>query len=220
MKITKILLSTFIGLTLAFVFSACSQNAAVNNAAADSAGAGSNTAAVVNSNQLAANNAATSDSKTSPAPASASVCDTTAFVTDKDPKGLNVRDSSSESGKVIGQVPFNKDGTTVHIISSSSNGWVMIDKATIVTATDEKSVFDKKGWVSANLLAITTRGYDAGGVELYEGAKGSKVLTKIPEDMEMKILGCDGKRMKVEYKNFTGWLEPDAQCDSAVTRCN
>ena len=143
-----------------------------------------------------------------------------AYTTDKDPKGLNVRDSSSESGKVIGQVPLGKDGTKVHIVSSSSNGWVMIDKATIVTATDEKAVFDKKGWVSANLVAISTRGYDAGGVELYQAEKGSKVLTKIPEDMEMKIVGCDGKRMQVKYKDFTGWLEPDSRCDSSVTRCN
>jgi SH3-like domain-containing protein len=90
----------------------------------------------------------------------------------------------------------------------------------IDNATTYKTVFDKKGWVSANLLAVSTRGYDAGGVNLYEGGKGSKVLTKIPEDMEMKIVGCDGKRMQVKYKEFTGWLEPDARCDSAVTRCN
>lgn len=96
----------------------------------------------------------------------------------------------------------------------------MIDKATIVTATAEKATFANKGWVSANLLSLTTRGYDAGGVELYEGGKGSKVITKIPEDMEVKIIDCSGKRMQVKYKNFTGWLEPDAQCDSPVTRCN
>lgn len=214
MKTTKILLSTFGGATLALVFSACGQTAAVNNqAAANTAANQSNTAAaaVVNSNSAKPANAAVSDSKA----AAATVCDVTAYVTDKDPKGLNVRDSSSENGKVTGQIPFDKEGTTVHIISSNSSGWLMVDKADTY-----KTVFDKKGWVSANLLAVSTRGYDAGGVNLYQGEKGSKVVTKIPEDMEVKIVGCDGQRMQVKYKNFTGWLEPDARCDSSVTRCN
>ena len=192
MKLTKILLSTLSVAMLALTFSACSQNAAVNNQAANTAANQSNTA-VVNSSPSTANNATTSDSKTSSAPAS--VCDVTAYVTDKDPKGLNVRDSSSENGKVIGQIPPNKDGTAVHIISANSNGWMMIDKAIVFDfkANAEKAVFDKKGWVSANLLAINARGYDTGGVQLYEGGKGSKVLTKIPEDTVMKIVGCDGK---------------------------
>jgi SH3-like domain-containing protein len=69
-------------------------------------------------------------------------------------------------------------------------------------------------------LAVSTRGYDAGGVELYQAGQGSKVFPKIPEDMEVKIVGCDGKRMQVKYKDSTGWLEPDSRCDSAVTRCN
>ena len=62
-------------LALAFAFSACSQNAAVNNVTANTANK-SNAAIVVNSNQTAMNkpassptNAATSDSKTSASPA-------------------------------------------------------------------------------------------------------------------------------------------------------
>ena len=218
MKSTKILLATFGGATLALAFSACSQNSAVSNAPANTVANQANTAAVVNSNSTKPANAAASDSK----PSSASVCDVTAYVTDKDPKGLNVRDSSSENGKVIGQIPPNKDGTAVHIISANSNGWMMIDKAIVFDfkANAEKAVFDKKGWVSANLLAINARGYDTGGVQLYEGGKGSKVLTKIPEDTVMKIVGCDGKRMQVKYKDFTGWLEPDAQCADSTGRCN
>lgn len=217
MKLTKILLSTFGGAALALSFSACGQNAAVTNTTANAVNQ-SNTANVVNSAKQT--NAPTSDAKTSAT--SASVCDVSAYITDKDPKGLNVRDSSSENGKVIGQIPFDKEAPIVHIISSSSNGWMMVDKATVFDfkADADKVIFDNKGWVSANLLAISARGYDTGGVQLYEGGKGSKVLTKIPEDTVMKIVGCDGKRMQVKYKNFTGWLEPDAQCVSASGRCN
>lgn len=218
MKLTKILLSTFGAAMLAFTFSACDKNATVNNETTNAAN--KSNAAAVSSNNSSATNAAPSESKTSSSSTSSTVCDVTAYITDKDPKGLNVRDSSSESGKIIGQVPFNKDGTVVHIISSSPNGWMMIDKATIVTATDEKATFDKKGWVSGNLLEVATRGYDTKGVKLYEDAKGSKVVTTVPPDMTVKIIGCDGDRMQVKYKNSTGWLEPDARCDSAVTRCN
>ena len=218
MKLTKILLAIFGSATLAFTFSACSQNAAVSNATANTANQSNTVGTVVSSNSTKPANAAASDSKAS----SASVCDVRAYITDKDPKGLNVRDSSSENGKVIGQILPNKDGTAVHITSANSNGWMMIDKAIVFDfkANAEKAAFDKKGWVSANLLAINARGYDTGGVQLYEAGKGSKVLTKIPEDTVMKIVGCDGKRMQVKYKDFTGWLEPDAQCADASGRCN
>lgn len=214
----------FAGATLALTFSACSQNATVNNQAANTVANQSNTSAGGNSNpakptDAASNspkptNAGTSDSKAS----STTVCDVTAYVTDKDPNGLNVRDSSSENGKIIGQIPFDKDGTQVHIIASSSTGgWMMIDKANTY-----QTVFDKKGWVSANLLAIATRGYDTKGVKLYDGGSGKTgpVLTTIPPDTELKILNCDGKRVQVKYKDIYGWLEPEDQCDSSVTRCN
>lgn len=70
--------NTFYGLSifaLAFVFSACGQNAAVNSSTTINAANKSNTAIVVNSNQTTMNksaaptNAATPDSKTSASPA-------------------------------------------------------------------------------------------------------------------------------------------------------
>lgn len=215
MKLTNILLAAFGSATLALTFSACSQTATVNDSAASNAN-NKNTAVVANSNPSKPSGGGASDSK--PTSTTAAVCDVTAYITDKDPNGLNVRDSSSVEGKIIGRIPLAEDGTQVHIISASLDGsWVIIDKATTY-----ETVFDKKGWVSANLLAIATRGYDTKGVKLYDGGSGKKgpVLTTIPPDTELKILNCDGKRVHVKHKDIYGWLEPEDQCGSAVTRCN
>ena len=215
MKPAKFLLSALSVAMFAVTFSACNQNAAVNNTTTANTANQSNTAVVVNSNSTATNTAGTASS--APSSTASVSCDVTAYVMDKDPNGFNVRDSDSEKGAIIGKIPLDKEGTVVHIVSSSPSGWVQIDKA---TTTADKVTFNKKGWVSANLLEVATRGYDAGGVNLYEAAKGSKVSTKIPEDMVVKILGCDGKRMQVKYKDSTGWLDPDSRCDHPATRCN
>lgn len=229
MKLTKILLATFGGATLAFAFSACSQNAAVNNAAANTVANQSNTAAVVNSNSTKPANSATSnstkpakavtsDTKTTSASTVAAVCDVTAFVIDKDPKGVNVRATADRDGKPIGVIPFNKEGTLVHIISlsNSGNGWMEIDNAETVT---EKNVFSGSGWVSGNLLAITATTRDGSSVKLHP-YEGSAVLATIPSDTEIKLFGCEGKRVSVEYKGIVGWLEPDSQCESPSTLCH
>jgi hypothetical protein len=144
-------------------------------------------------------------------------CDTDAYVVDKDPKGLNVRDSPGAGGRVVAVIPADMDGTVVHLVSSNPNGWVQIDRAeTIMGAV----VFDKKGWVSGNMLGIETRGYGTRGVKLYAGGRGSKILGTIPPESEVKVAGCDGDRMRVRYKSLTGWLDPDSQCASPVTTCN
>ena len=218
MKSTKFLLATFGGATLVFAFSACSQNAAVNNQTTNSVANQSNTTAVVNSNSTKPTNAATPDTKTTAASTVAAVCDVTAFIADKDPNGLNVRATADRDGKLIGVIPFNKEGTLVHIISlsNSGNGWMEIDSAETVT---EKKVFSGTGWVSGNMLAITATTRDGSSVKLrpYEG---SAVLATIPSDTEIKLFGCEGKRVSVEYKGIVGWLEPDSQCESPSILCH
>jgi SH3-like domain-containing protein len=145
-----------------------------------------------------------------------SACDIYAYIVDKDPAGLNVRDSD-ENGQAIGKIPFDTDGTIVHLISTNFTGWVRIDHAETV---EGKVVFDKKGWVSANLLATSAAGYGTQEVELTESASGSKVLTFIPPETEVRMFSCDGKRARVKYKKFTGWLGEDAACPNPVTNCS
>lgn len=146
----------------------------------------------------------------------AGICDLYAYVVDKDPAGLNVRDSAS-NGSVMGKIPLDEDGTIVHLISTNFDGWVQIDRAETV---EGKIVFDKKGWVAANLLATSTTGYGTDGVELSESSLRSKVLATIPPETEVRMFSCEGKRPRVVYKKLTGWLAEEASCPNPVTNCS
>jgi SH3-like domain-containing protein len=151
------------------------------------------------------------------APPRAAACDLEAYVVDPDPKGLNVRDAPGVYGRVVATIPLDGDGTTVHIVASDPNGWVQIDRAETVMGA---VVFDKKGWVSGNMLGIATRGYDGKGVKLYPRARAKKATGRLPSEAEVRVAGCDGQWMRVRYKNTTGWLELRDQCPSPVTTCN
>lgn len=144
-------------------------------------------------------------------------CDVEAYVVDPDPKGLNVRDAPGVSGKVVATIPLDEDGTTVHVVASDPNGWVQIDRAeTIMGAV----VFDRKGWVSGNMLGIATRGYGTRGVKLYPRARARKAAGTLPSEAEVRVAGCEGEWMRVKYKSLSGWLDPADQCPSPVTTCN
>lgn len=143
-------------------------------------------------------------------------CDVTAFINTKS-GGLNVRDSADKNGEVIETIPFNKEGTLVHIIADSGDGsgWLQIDNAETIRT---QNVFSSKGWVFSDLLAVTIIG-DSGRVKLYESDKRSEVLTTIPVNTEVKLFGCAGKRALVHYKDFYGWIEPENQCGSPAALC-
>lgn len=145
-------------------------------------------------------------------------CDVDAYVVDPDPKGLNVRDAPGVGGKVVAVIPADADGTVVHLVASGPDGWVQIDRAETIMGT---VVFEKKkGWVSGNMLGISTRGYGTKGVKVRGEGKAGKVLGTIPSEAEVTVAGCAGRRMRVKYQKLTGWLDPDAQCPNPVTLCN
>jgi uncharacterized protein YgiM (DUF1202 family) len=119
-------------------------------------------------------------------------CDVEAYVVDPDPKGLNVRDAPGVGGRVVATIPLDEDGTVVHLIASSPGGWVQINRAETIGGT---VVFDKKGWVSGNMLATETRGYGTKGVKLRGEGKPGNVLGTIPPETEVRVSGCEGKRV-------------------------
>lgn len=144
-------------------------------------------------------------------------CDASVYVVDPDPQGLNVR-STPRTGKVIGNLPKakGKAGTVVHLVAENGDGWVQIDQASL---TDDKVVLSKTGWVSGNMLAVSTRSSESKGVKLYEGGEASAVLATIPAETEVKVVGCDGSRLQVKYKDKVGWLNTDDQCANPLTNC-
>ena len=146
-----------------------------------------------------------------------SLCDVDAFVADTDKNGLNVRSEDRANSEIVGVIPFSEDGTTVHLVGTNYNGWVKINHAENM---ESEVVFDGEGWVSGNLLATSTTGYDGKGLKLYQAGKGTKVLTVVPPETVVKIVSCDRDWVRVKYKNFTGWLNPDPQCGNPVTNCS
>ncbi len=145
------------------------------------------------------------------------VCSVEAFVADTDKNGLNVRREDRANAELIGKIPFSEDGTMVHLTGTNFIGWVKINHAVNM---ESEVVFDQEGWVSGNLLATSTTGYNGKGVKLYEAGKGTKVITIVPPETVVKIVSCDKDWVRVKYKKFTGWLAPESQCGNPVTNCS
>ena len=152
------------------------------------------------------------------ASAAPAACDVRAYVVDPDPKGLNVRDAPGVNGGVVAVIPSDGDGTIVHLVASGPNGWVQIDRAETIDGT---AVFDRKrGWVSGRMLGTETRGYGTRGVKLYAAARRGGAVGTVPPEAEVRVAGCSGDWVRVNYKKLGGWLEPEDQCPNPVTLCN
>ncbi len=157
-------------------------------------------------------------SATAPSPqtaASPQTCNISAYVIDRDPQGLNVRSAASSSSQVIGKIP--KSLSTIVDIASSQGNWLEITKAD----SAGKIVFQGRGWVYANLLGTSTRGYGpAKGVQVYANpGDQSQILGKIPDNTAVKLLSCQGMWTKVEHQQLKGWLKREDQCPNDLTTC-
>lgn len=142
-------------------------------------------------------------------------CNISAFVTDKDPKGLNVRSGPSASQDIIGNLPTTTVGVVVDITASKGD-WVQLSKA----ESPDKVEFQGAGWVSAKLLGTSTRGYGTKGVSVYKSANNqSSVVGRIPPETGVTLLGCSQSWALVEYEGTKGWIEPEAQCANPLSTC-
>lgn len=147
-------------------------------------------------------------------------CSIQAYVIDKDPKGLNVRDQPGTSGKVIGNLKFpgDEDGNIVMVeIIGYSNGWVKIRKAETVDGVVQ---FSGAGWVSAKMVSTTTERADQKPLKIYAKPNiKSKTVGTMPNDIKVNIVGYDCFGLKVTYKKITGWIPKDDLCGNPVTTC-
>ncbi|MEH2274774.1 MAG: SH3 domain-containing protein [Nostoc sp.] len=136
-------------------------------------------------------------------------CDILAYVTDTDPQGLNVRSGASTYNTILGQIPINE---TVQVINAAGD-WVQI--------TNASDGFQGTGWVFVPKLGLTTRGYGTNGVDLYVStSQQSQKVGRIPANIVVKLLGCQGDKAQVEYQGVKGWLTKQDQCGAALTSCS
>lgn len=161
-------------------------------------------------------------------------CDFGAYVTETDPKGLNVRAAADKNAKVLGTIPpavLEVDGTylvkpEVQVLGSK-NGWIKIkgahDNSSLIEELGKikpRKMFKGEGWVSGKLLTVKSMASSA-----HDGpSKGNKVLFQ-DEDFDridsFKLLGCQGQWAYVEDKDKksgnTYWL--DGLCATQETTC-
>jgi SH3-like domain-containing protein len=149
-------------------------------------------------------------------------CRVEAYVIDPDPKGLNVRfGPGTEFGVKTRLLAQNE---TMVSIKGASGSWLMIDEAFEVEAVEESKGLQGKGWVYASMLALTTRYVGLKkepAVPLFqEPNHNSPVVLRLPRDLEVKIVGCRGDWVQVQYKTYKGWLDAESQCGNPVTNCS
>lgn len=143
-------------------------------------------------------------------------CEISAYVIDKDSKGLNVRSGPGSSYKIMGNLPTNTAGVIVELTAFLGD-WVQLTKA----QSPEKVEFQGTGWVYAQLLGTSTRGYGSGGVSVYASANPqSDTVGRIPAATSVKLLGCARSWAFVEYEKIKGWIAPDDQCSNPLTTCS
>lgn len=149
-------------------------------------------------------------------------CDLSAYVIDRDPKGLNVRSGPAAAFKVIGNLPSEGvEGVGVHITGASGE-WVRIDRAVEQGGETERTLFSGEGWVYGPLLGTDGVGWIAGGTPLHQRpTKRSRVVARMSAGGEGGVVrGCRGGWMYVEHRKVRGWAEGKSLCDNSLTNCS
>ncbi|HEX8164129.1 MAG TPA: SH3 domain-containing protein [Pyrinomonadaceae bacterium] len=151
-------------------------------------------------------------------------CDIRAYVVDPDPRGLNVRSGAGKAFPVVGTIKHFSDATVGVTVVGATGQWVLIKDAE--TQEEGASAFKGSGWVYAPMLATQTRNYtgldpDAPRVKIFKAqSRRSAVVTVLPNETEVNLVGCKGAWAQVRYKKFEGWLDPDSQCSNTLTTCS
>lgn len=150
-------------------------------------------------------------------------CDLYAYVVDPDPAGLNVRSGPGKQFAVVGTLPRVEYSLSVHVTGASGQ-WLRIEGAETQDTGDV--VFKGAGWVFGPMLATGTKDYAAldpeePRVKLFrEPSPKSAVVTRLPNETEVNLVGCKGGWARVRHQKFEGWLARESQCHSTLTTCS
>ena len=137
-------------------------------------------------------------------------CGISAWVIDKDPNGLNVRDRPGASGKVIARLPRRnyEDTVTVYVVGYSS-GWLKIGLA---HAGNGEKLFDDLGWIAAKMVETGTKNFEEPPLLYAQPATSSRKIGAIPSEVHVQISGYACGFTKVSYQGKTGWLRDGNIC--------
>jgi hypothetical protein len=164
-------------------------------------------------------------------------CNISAWSTDPDPAGLNVRAGPGADTAVIARLPapLKVEGYTFGAevsITGSKDGWFRIEKAVLedyVGDQKTKVLFEGEGWVTGRFLSLTVNAIDL----RRDPSSSAPVVTRlIGEDAEgvgagpdsfaiERLEACEGNWVKIEGtflgSAFNGWTT--GTCSNQVTTC-
>jgi SH3-like domain-containing protein len=150
------------------------------------------------------------------APAQSDTCEVDAYVTDPDPRGLNVRARPSTGARVLARIPADAE---VKIIGASGR-WLRIAQATQVTDEgEETTLFHGPGWVFADRLGTGSASVAPSPLRA-EPRAGARVLRRLPVDTPVTLAGCRGSWARVNAGGTVGWLAADSRCANQRTTCS
>jgi SH3-like domain-containing protein len=147
-------------------------------------------------------------------PSVGAACSISAYLTDRDPNGVNVRAGPSTGSAVLHVVGADIAG--VAAIREHRRGWFGI--AGIVDAESDSPVFQGRGWVHGSLLGLDVANADP---RLYAAPRSDSrvVATLRAADTQVTLIGCAGPWAHVRAGGRTGWLSAEGQCSSPLTTC-
>jgi|GEM_PF-5529436 len=150
----------------------------------------------------------------------AAPCDCAVYVAEPDPKGLAVRSGPGDDKPVVKTLARY---TKVYVTRSVGE-WMRIN-----TLTEDGCPGEPIGWTYGHLLAARARSseisypipeWDSSGNVLVfaEPINSSAVVTKIPPNTEVTVLGCWKGFLRIEYKGAEGWLP--SYCGDPFNECH
>jgi len=177
-------------------------------------------------------------------------CDISAYTIDEDPKGINIRATPSNQGKVVGVIRTGKDADIGVSIAAESNGWFRL-RSYETYATGKTTRVN--GWVHGTRLGS--------GLMIMQGGKASERLREEPSDQSKTLLlltwdpgenaelqrltaelpmgksevidfakiknaatavplACQNGWVKIRVHKYEGWVPQGRLCGNPVTTCN
>lgn len=150
-------------------------------------------------------------------------CSFSAWSTDKDPKGLNVRDAPN--GKVIlGTLKYDEGdefGPFVEMkVQGFKDGWFLIDTTrdeVEAAAEPERPVPQVRGWVHGSKLGGQLLGLNGGFRDKPDPDAKGKPVKDADSIVVKRIVACRGEMVKVETDRGSGWVY--GLCSNQLTTC-
>ncbi len=152
---------------------------------------------------------------TAPAAQPARACAISAYLVDRDSRGLNIRAAPSARSNVLRVV--GNTGSGVAAITGHRDNWFRVSR--MVDAETDAGLFEGDGWIHGSLLGLDVANADP---RLYAASdRASRVLATLrPDDTRVTLIGCAGSWAHVRAGGRVGWLSPGGQCSNPLTTCS